>query len=212
MQDGGSVAVQRRLRIARGAAGVAHARGRVLVEARPFVGGRLAADPGLVAHQVGNAAVLRQLVGVAQRHELADGRAARVHGLHQRQEGHVEAQHLVFGVVGDPGDLVGMQARIDGVEHAAGTADAEVQLQVAVAVPRQRGHPVGKQQVHAIQRMRHLARPHGDVPPTVAMNVALDAPRHDLAVAMVALGEIDQGRDQQRLALHQTQHGYSWWR
>ena len=42
-----------------------------------------------------------------------------VHRLHQRQEGQVEAQHLVFGVVGDPGDLVGMQARVDGVQHAA---------------------------------------------------------------------------------------------
>ena len=43
----------------------------------------------------------------------------RVHRLHQRQEGQVEAQHLVLGVVGDPGDLVRVQARVDGVQHAA---------------------------------------------------------------------------------------------
>ena len=89
-----------------------------------------------------------QLVGIAQRNVLPDGRAARVHRLHQRQEGHVEAQHLVFGVVGDPGDLVRMQARIDGVQHAPGAADAEVHFQVAIAVPGQGGDAVGEQQLH----------------------------------------------------------------
>ena len=43
----------------------------------------------------------------------------RVHRLDDGQEGHVEAQHPVFGVVGDPGDLVGVQARVEGVQHAA---------------------------------------------------------------------------------------------
>ena len=62
VQDGGAMAVQRRLRVAGGAAGVAHARSRVLVEAGPCVAGGLAADPGFVAHQVGDAAVLGQLV------------------------------------------------------------------------------------------------------------------------------------------------------
>ena len=38
------------------------------------------------------------------------------------------------------------------------------------------------------------------------MDVALDPARNDFGVAMVALGELDQRRDQQRLALHQAQH------
>ena len=52
-----------------------------------------------------------------------------------------------------------MQARIDGVQHASGTADAEVQLQVAIAVPGQGGDAVGEQQVHPVQGVGHLPRP-----------------------------------------------------
>jgi hypothetical protein len=39
------------------------------------------------------------------------------------------------------------------------------------------------------------------------VKVPLDAARNDLGVAVVAFRVLDQSRDQQRLALHQTQHG-----
>jgi hypothetical protein len=65
-----------------------------------------------------------------------------VHGLDQRQESEIEAQGLVFGMVRDPRDLVGMQARIDGVQHAPAAAHAVIELQVAVAVPGQRGDAI----------------------------------------------------------------------
>jgi hypothetical protein len=40
-------------------------------------------------------------------------------GLDQRQEGQVEEQRPVLGVVGDPGDLLRVQARVDRVQHRA---------------------------------------------------------------------------------------------
>jgi len=206
MQRGRAVAVQRRLGVARGAAGVAHARCRVLIELGPGVVGRVGTDPGLVARQAGDAGIRRQFVGVAQRHPLLDGRALGMHGLHQGQKVQVKAQHLVFGVVGDPGDLLGVQARVDGVQHAARAAHTEVHLHVAVAVPGQRGHAVAELQAQPVERIGQAACALAQVLVGVAVDVALHAPRDDFGVAMVAFCELDQRRDQQGLALHQAQH------
>jgi hypothetical protein len=177
-----------------------------LVEGRPGVVVALPAHPVLVARQAGHAAVGGQPVGVAQRDPAPHRGAARVHRLHQRQEGEVEAQDLVLGVVDDPGDLVRMQARVDGVQHALRAADAVVQLQVAIAVPGQCRDPVAGGERIAVEGAGDLARAPGDLRPGAAVDVALDAPRDDLAIAVVAFGELDQRRDRQRLVLHQTQH------
>ena len=119
MQRAGPVAVQRGFRVAGGAAGVAHAGCGVFIERRPVVHVGLRANPGFVADQVGNARISRQLVSITQCHKMLDGAAACMHRLHQRQKAQVKTQHLVFGMVGNPGDLVGMQARVDGVQHTA---------------------------------------------------------------------------------------------
>jgi hypothetical protein len=41
---------------------------------------------------------------------------------------HVKAQHLVFGMVGNPRNLIWVQARVDGVQHTSAATDAKVQL------------------------------------------------------------------------------------
>ena len=69
-------------------------------------------------------------------------------------------------------------------------------LEVPVAVPRQRGDAVAEEQVFAFERIGDLAGAARHVGPGVAVDVAFDPSRHDLAVAVVALGELDQGRDQ----------------
>ena len=128
MQGGGAVAVQSRLGITRGAAGVAHARCRVLVKHRPLVAGALAAHPCFVADEVRYATIGWQFVGIAHRYPMFDRGALAVHGLDDGQEGHVKADHLVFGMVGNPCNLFWVQTWVDGVEHAATAADAKVQL------------------------------------------------------------------------------------
>jgi hypothetical protein len=95
-------------------------------------------------------------------------------------------------MVGDPGDLVGRQARIDGVHHAAAAGDAEIELEMAVAVPGQRGHAVAERQAQAVQGIGDLARARGGVGVGVAVHVAFDAARDDLGVAVVARREFDQ--------------------
>ena len=88
---------------------------------------------------------------------MFDGGAARMHGLHQRQEAQVKTQHLVFCVVGDPGNLVRVQARVDGMQDPARATHAVIDFKVAIAVPGQRGNPVAKRQLQPIQRIGHFA-------------------------------------------------------
>ena len=55
--------------------------------------------------------------------------------------------------------------------------------------------------------MGHLARAGSGLGPGVAMHIALGTARDDLAVSVVPIGMLDQGRNQQGLVLHQAQHG-----
>ena len=200
------MAVQSRFGVARRAAGVTHGRGRVFVKLWPGVGGRLFADPGFVTLQAGDAAVFNQFFGqrrcVAQGDEVFDAGAAAVHGFDDGQEAHVKTQHRVFGVVGDPDDLVWVQARVQRVQHFARAAHAKVQLHVSVTVPRQRGHAVAEVELQAIEGVGHLAAALGHLFVGVTVNIAFDAARNDFSVTVVALCEFDQRRDQQVLALH----------
>jgi hypothetical protein len=72
------------------------------------------------------------------RDEVPDRLDARRDRLDHRQEGEVEEQHAILGVVGDVDDLVGMQARVERVQHRAQSRDRVVELEVAVAVPGER--------------------------------------------------------------------------
>ena len=100
-----------------------------------------------------------------------------------------------------------MQTRVERVQHPTRTTDTKVQLQVAVTVPGQGGDPVAKAQLQAVQRMGHLPRTRRQSLVGVAMDIALDPARHNLGVTMVPVSKINQRRDQQRVVLHQTEHG-----
>ena len=93
----------------------------------------------------------------------------------------VEEQHLVFGVVGDPHDLVRMQARVERVQHRARARHRVVQLHVAIAVPRQRRDAVAEARRRARRARWPCGARGGEVAVGVAVDVALDAARHDLA-------------------------------
>ena len=94
-------------------------------------------------------------------------------------------------MVGNPGDLLGVQARIEGVQNPASATDAKVKLQVAVAVPGQGGHPAAEFKPQAVKRMGYLARARRQGFVIGAVDIPLDPPRHDFSLAMVALGKID---------------------
>ena len=200
------MAVQGRLWIARGAARIAHARRRIFVKRRPLVLAALRANPGFIADQSGDAAVAWQLVGVAHCHIVLDRRTASVHGLHDGQEAHVEAEHRIFCVIDDPADLIRMQTRIERVQHAARAADTKVELQMAVTIPGQGRHPVTELQFHGVERVGNLTRAHCHFLVGVTVDVAFNPARNDFTFAVMAFGKFDKRRDQQLLVLHQPEH------
>ena len=129
-----------------------------------------------------------------------------MHSLHQGEEAHVKTQHLVFCVVDDPGNLLGVQTRVDGVQHTARTTHAEIHFHVAIAVPGQGSHTVAERQPLLVQRVGQLARARRQITVGVAVNIAFHTPRNNFPIAVVALGKFNQRRNQQWLTLHQTQH------
>jgi len=144
---------------------------------------------------------------VGHQHEGLDGLHVRRHGLDQRQEGQVEEQNLVFRVVGDPHHLVGVQSRIERVQHHARPRCSVVKLHVAVAVPGQCRDAVAEAHAQRSDRVGHAARTPGQVAVRIAVDVAFDAARDDFPFAVVTLGVHEQVRDQQWLLLHQSVHG-----
>ncbi len=196
------MAVQRALGVAGGARRVAE-RGRgVLVEFGPFAVAVLLRQQVVEAQQVRDAGGRRHLPAMAHQHEVAHRRQLRCELLGQRQQAGVKAQHLVLGVVGDPFDLLGEQARVDRVAHAARAGRAVVDLHVAMAVPGQRGHAVSGRDVQRPEHLGELARALLDLAPVRAVDVALATPGHDLDVARMARRVPDQRRHGQRHVHH----------
>ena len=72
----------------------------------------------------------------------------------------VEEHQPVFGMIGDIGDLVGEQARIDGVIDRADAGDAVPGLQVPPGVPGERRDAVAELHALLLKPLRHFsARP-----------------------------------------------------
>ena len=210
MQDGGAMAVDRALGMPGRAGGVADAGGGVLVELGPGVVPVLGLDQFLVAQQAWQRRRCRHVGAVRHQHEVPHRGKQLRDLLHQRQEAEVEAQHLVFRVVDDPGDLVGEEPRVDGVAHQLRARGAVVDLEVPVAVPGQRADPVAGLAAEPGQRLRQLAGAQLCIGVGVAVDVALDPLGDDLGVAAVARRMRQQRRDHQghlhHLA-HQAWHG-----
>ena len=173
----------------------------------PGVVGRTLLDQLFVAQQIVDAGVRRHVGAIGHGDERFDRFATASDGFDQRQEGQVEEDVLVFGVIRDVGDLVFMQARIDGVQDGTHARDAIVQLQVTIAIPCQRADPVGGLDTQRGQRACHLARATVAVTESVAMDIALHPPGHDLRIAVMAVGMHDERGDQQLLLHHQAIHG-----
>src|SRR4051812_35202259 len=107
----------------------------------------------------------------------------------KRSESYIVEKNLVLSVVRDVGDLVRKQARVDGVDHRSGARDRVVDLEVPVAVPRERGDAIGGLDPEALQRIGELARADVRLAEGVAVNrPALDRLRDDLRIAVVAIG------------------------
>ena len=103
----------------------------------------------------------------------------------ERHERQVGDHHAVFGVIDDPGDLLGKQPRIDGVVDRADAEDAVPGFQVPPGVPGQRRDAVAELDAVALQPLRHLERALADLGIVRGVDRAFDRARHDRALAVV---------------------------
>ena len=74
----------------------------------------------------------------------------------QRQEGLVDEQDLVLGVIEDVHQLLREQPGIDGMADQAGAGDTKIDFQVAIVIPGQGGGPVAMVQSQLQQRGSQL--------------------------------------------------------
>jgi hypothetical protein len=109
----------------------------------------------------------------------------RHQGLDQAGEVHVEEDDAVVGVVGDVGNLLGEQARIDGVADRGHARDGEIDLEMAMGVPGQRADAVLGLDTERLQHPHQLAR----AAVGILVGIAVGAPDrqagNDLGVAVV---------------------------
>ena len=202
-----AVGIEHALGLARGARRVAERAGGVLVELGPREGRRHLGQQALVAEQAAHLAVGRHVLAVRHQHVGLDGLESGGDLLDQRQEGRIEEQRRVLGVVGDVGDLLGEQPRVDGVADGADAGDGVVELEVAVAVPGQRRDPVAGLDAEPDQRVRQPADALARLGVAVAMEAAFDGLGHHLHVGIDVGRKVDHARDQQRpVHHHSAQH------
>ena len=125
-----------------------------------------------------------------------------LHLLDQRRERLVVKQDPVLGVIGDIGELVGEQPRIDGVKDAAHPDRAIPAGQVMGVVHRQRRDTVALGDAQTVKRLGHAPRVFGDAAPIGAGDGLVGPGTDDLSVAMLALRMIDQPHHAQWPVLH----------
>ena len=85
------------------------------------------------------------------------------------QQGRIDEQQSVLGVVDDVFDLLREQPRVDRVQYGAHAGDRVVKLQVPVVVPGERADTVAGSDPRRLQRIGQLSRSAKDVPVRAAM-------------------------------------------
>ena len=202
VQERGAVAVDDALRVAGRAARVAHGRRRPLVDLGVVEAARLGGQQLLVGQDVGTQGAG---VALADDHEVLDGLELGRHPGQEGDEGGVDEDHPVLGVVGDVGQLLGEQPEVQRVEHGAHRGDGQVGLEVLLGVPGEGGDPVALPDAEAGQGRGQPVGPVGHLgeagPPA---RLALE--RHHLAPAEHAPAVPEDRRDGEREVLHRREH------
>ena len=193
------------LRVAGRAARVAHRRGGAFVDLRVRDTGLLGREQLVVAEHLRAVALERGGVGVAHDHVVLHARQVRRELRQRRHQRAVDDDDLVFRVVHDVGELVGEQADVERVEHAAHAGNGEVRLEMLLGVPREGRDPITRLDAEAAQRPRQLVDPVGHLRERgAAARVALE--RDHLAVAVDRAPVAEDHPDGEGKVLHRRQH------
>jgi len=126
--------------------------------------------------------------------------------LDQLDEGEIDEQHLVFGIVHDPGDLVGKQPGVECVVDCSDTQNAVPGLKVAPCVPGHRGDAIADPAAIPVQSLGELERAFANPCVVGSVERAFDRSRHDLSFSVIDCGMVDDLVAKQRPFLHHSKH------
>ena len=125
--------------------------------------------------------------------------------LQQRDEGVVDEDHPVLGVVDDVDQLLLEQADVERVQHRTHARHREVQLQMALAVPRERAHSLALRHSQAGERARQAIDALGHLRVLGAQHRAVVLEREDLRARVVGgQAAADVVERQREVVLHQA--------
>ncbi len=205
VQHVGAVRVEHALGIAGGAGGVAESAGGVLVKPAPARFGRLAGDEVLERHH--RQRRLRQVRAIGEGDIELNRLQQRRDLFDDRREGDVEEDDLVFGVIDDPGDLLGEKPRVQSVEHRAHAHGAVPSFKMPIRVPGERCNAITERDRALAQRIGDLlgARADGGIGRALQLAI-LNGAGDDFAVWEGGVGVIENSIDRQRPILHEPKH------
>jgi hypothetical protein len=143
---------------------------------------------------------------VGQDRPRARGSDLRRDHLDQLDECQVDEQHLVFGIVHDPGDLVGKQARIERMVDRSNPKDPVPGFQMPPGVPGHGGDPVADTATVTFQALCQLQRAGADFGVVRAVKRPFDRTRYDFSLAVINCRMIDDLVAQKRPFLHHSKH------
>ena len=119
-------------------------------------------------------------------------------------------EHLVHDgdfvprIGGDVGEIVGVQAQVQRVQHEPRCRRAEVHLEVPVVIPREGRDAVALLCTEPAQRGPELSRASQAIAVGVPEQRAVSAPTHDFSPAMQTLGMAQQSGQRQGRIHHET--------
>ena len=126
--------------------------------------------------------------------------------LHERHEGKVDQRHPVFGVVDDPGDLLGEEARVDGVIDRARPGYAVPAFEVPVAIPGERRDAVAVLDLLAMKPLGDFQRAMADIAIVRIVHRPFDRAGRHFPFGKLDGGEVDDLVHEQGPILHPSMH------
>ena len=113
----------------------------------------------------------------------------------------------IVGVVDDVGELVGVEAEVERVEHAAHERDAEVGLEVRAVVPAEGGDAVAGRDAEIEQDPREASGAVGEFGAGIAPDALVGGPPDDFLAAEERFRAAEDRRQGERVVHHQAVHG-----
>ena len=128
--------------------------------------------------------------GIGHNADAFNIRNFRFNRLQNGHKGQIRENHFIFSVIDNIDQLLGKQARVQRVIHAANAGNAIPSLNMAVGVPRQSGDDILLAHAEALQRLAQLAGAQMQLRISFAMDIAFNKAWYDFALTVIDHGMV----------------------